>query len=397
MSIDEYILQHRSENVNTLALQLTGNPDAPFILQQIEGYQRLRLKVPSWAETTGILFPPRISVEQCSSEETARYKYDIAKRILPEGGSFVDLTGGYGVDFTLLARHFQEACYVERNASLCHIVRHNLPLMGIRHAEVVEGEAEEVLRAMPHADLVLLDPARRDSAGRKVVALSDCTPQVEALWPTLLQKASVVMLKLSPMLDITAVVRALVGIREVHIVSVQGECKELLCIADADTASSAEAPTIYCRESDFVFVFSSPEEQAAQPVYTERPARYLYEPAPSLLKAGAMRLLCPRFGIKKLAPLSHLYTSDTLVSTFPGRIFQTMSVTGVGKRDTAQLRGTKANLAVRGFPATVAELRKKWHLLDGGSRFLFATQNYRGEKLLISTERCDISPASSSK
>lgn len=389
-----FIRQHREDDVHRLALQLAGRQDAPAILRQIEGWQRLRRKVPAWAEADGLLYPARLALEQCSGEEAARYKHGIAQRLLPEGGAMADLTGGFGVDFAFMARHFARALYVERDAELCTLARHNMSLVGAAHAEVVQAEAEDFLHQALAADLLFLDPARRDAAGRKVAALSDCSPDVAALWPLLCEKSRRVMVKLSPMLDISDTLRRLPDIAEIHIIGSGGECKELLAVSreraeGSESSLSSDIPNepfIYCHDTSFDFAFLRSEELAAKPEYTDGLGQYLYDPAPVVLKASALRLCATRYGLRKLAPQTHLYTSDTLHPDFPGRIFRILGAGGCGKRDVSSLKGVRANLAIRNFPATAEALRHKWGLSDGGDLFLFVCQT-AVRKILIKAEK----------
>lgn len=382
-----FIQSHRNDDVNALALKLTTGADTAFILRQVEGWQRLSHKVPSWSEIEDLHYPVRLSLEQCSSEATARYKQTIAERLCPSGKSFADLTGGFGVDFAFLARRFKHATYVEQNAELCSLFHHNAPLLNLPPTDIVESQADTFLKTMPLVDLLFLDPARRNEAGKKVAALADCSPDVTALWDTLLTKARFVMLKLSPMLDITAMLRQLNHVKEVHVVGLQGECKELLCVATKETPAKDE-PIIYCSDSSFAFHFCREEEKRATPVFAQSIGTYLYDPATSVLKAGAFHLLCQRHGVEKLSPGTHLYTSDKLVKDFPGRTFRIVSSTGCSKQDIRPLRGLQANLAVRNFPAKAEELRAKWHIKDGGNTYLFACQDLQGKKMLICAERC---------
>ena len=227
MDNSEYILAHRTDDVRALALRSAdAGVDKSFCLRQIEAWQTARTKLPRWAATDGILFPPRLNMEQCSSQLTAEYKARLVERLLPEErGSLTDLTGGFGVDFSFLAPLFRNAVYVERNSDLCEMAQHNLPLLGAGHARVECAQAEDFLDGAGQQDLIFLDPARRDDAGRKVVALSDCSPDVAALSPALLSRSRVVMVKLSPMLDIGQALLSLHAVREVHTVSVDGECR----------------------------------------------------------------------------------------------------------------------------------------------------------------------------
>lgn len=384
MSNEEFIRLNRNQDVRTLALKrVPEGVDASFCLRQIEGWQIARHKLPRWADTDGLLYPPRLSMEQCSSERTASYKCSVVERLLPEGRQLMaDLTGGFGIDFSYLAPLFVRSVYVERQDVLCRIAQHNLPLLGVKGATVCHSESEDALVDISVCDFLFLDPARRDDAGRKVVALEDCSPDVARLAPLLLEKAEVVMLKLSPMLDIHEALRILPDVCEVHVVSVDGECKELLLVLRRGTAVN---PVFHCvnigvGSSDFCV-----ESDNASPSIAERVGMFLYEPNASVLKAGVQDALCERFGVVKLHPFSHLFTSEELVECFPGRSFRVVRVCGFGKRELKELVSSlgKANLAVRNFPATVAELRKKWKLKEGGDDYLFATTLNDGSRALI--------------
>lgn len=384
---ERFILEHRTVRPDRLALMLAGRSDidTAFVLRQVEGWQRLRTKVPSWAAADGLLYPPRLSLEQCSGEAAARYKAALAARLVPEGGMLADLTGGLGVDFVFMAPHFARAVYVERQAELCRLARHNFPLLGLPAAEIVEADATEYLDRLPPVALLCLDPARRDGAGRKTVFIEDCEPDVVALLPRLLAKSRTVLVKLSPMLDADRAVQMLGCVAEVHAVATGGECRELLLVLRRDAAT----PCIYAVEDGRTLCFTRREEAEACPQYAAAPAAYLYEPGAAVLKAGAFRLTAVRFGLQKLHLNSHLYTADRLVPDFPGRVFRVVRHTGFGKRE---LRGfcagvEAANLTVRNFPATVADLRRRLKLREGGEATWFATTLADGSHVLIDCRR----------
>lgn len=387
---EEYILQHRTDDVSALALTLHAHPeiDAPYVLRQVEGWQRLRHKVPAWTAVEGIQYPPRLALEQCSSEHTAAYKLCLARRLTSDTphATMADLTGGMGVDFSFMARAFEEATYVERQADLVAAARHNFPLLGLTHATVIEGDGTAHLEQMAPVSLLYLDPARRDGAGRKTVLIEDCRPDVARLLPLLKAKAGVVMLKLSPMLDAVSAVKTLGGATELHVVSDGHECKELLLVL---TAADTPEPQIVCAEGERTFSFTRREEAAARPRMAEQTQRYLYEPGPAVMKAGAYRRLATAYDLCKLHPNSHLYTSDKLVSDFPGRRFEILRTAGFGK---AEMRGfigenSHANIAVRNFPMTVDALRRKLRVKDGGSEYWFATTMADGAHRLIACRK----------
>ena len=380
-----------------------------FALDQIAGWQTACKKLPSWAAVDGIVYPTHLSMEQCSSEQTARYKASLAAGILTQSAesrpsplAFVDLTGGLGVDFSFMARavcqcHCQHPAplpprlvYVERQESLCNLARQNFPLLGIE-AEVCCADGVDYLHSLAHADLVFLDPARRDSHGGRTYGIGDCTPDVLGMRDELLEKADVVMLKLSPMLDWRKAVADLgeSRVREVHIVSAGGECKELLVILQRRLAD--EALRLVCVNDDEVWEPALRHEDSAGS--GESPAlqcgSYLYEPNASVMKSGCFRALERDFGVGQIAANSHLFVSDSYIPYFPGRKFQIAALSSLNKRDLKPLLKslTQANIAVRNFPMTVAELRKCLKLNEGGSTYLFATTLASGEKVLLFTHK----------
>lgn len=427
----DYIRTNALADVRRLALrQPPEGVDVRAALTQIEGRQLAATKLPTWTQTEGILFPPRLALEQCSSEATATYKREVVRRLLWGGAyapdrqptaCFADLTAGFGVDFAAIAPLFAQAVYVEHQPLLCDLARHNLPLLGSRHAKVVCAEAEDVLREptilpdpiTPFA-LCFLDPARRDAAGRKVARIEDCTPDVTALQVLLRQRAQLILLKLSPMLDLTAAIRSLQGVAEAHVVSVGGECKELLLVVQGQghdslsTGNGTDIP-IHCidlhtqhatysvqHSSEGVsplshVVFTRSEEVSAPYRLAKQLGTYLYEPNASLLKAGAFRLLCQRFAIEKLAPDTHLYTSQQRVTDFPGRTWHILGHSTFAKRAlSAFLADTPAaDLTVRGFPTSVEALRRQLHLRQGGNTHLIATTLADGTRLLIKAVRIE--------
>ncbi len=388
MTNSEFILQHRTEDVRKLALgKMPEGLDAAFCLQQIEGWQLARKKIPRWAETDGLLFPPRLSMEQCSSQQTALYKRGVVERLL-EGQCqrMMDLTGGFGIDFSYMAPLFREAIYIEQQEQLCQIAQHNFQLLGLQHAEVRNAQSQDVLAAYGEPSLIYADPARRDDAGRKVVLLQDCQPDVVALQDELMAHARVVMLKLSPMLDIQQALRQLRYVREVHVVSVDGECKELLLVM-----YQQEAPLrYYCVNITDYVQETVVEEASVRPVISGQEMAYLYEPNASILKAGVQDALCNIYKVEKLHAFSHLFTSDRLIEDFPGRKFRILGRSDFGKQGLRNLlAGVKqANITVRNFPATVQELRKKLKLADGGSVYLFATTMSDNSHALLRCEKC---------
>ena len=329
-------------------------------------------KLPSWAAAKGIIFPTRLSLEQCSGERTAQYKGNLVKRLFPEGGeSMADLTGGLGVDFSFTARNFKKAFYIERQPTLCEAARNNFPRIGLNNAEIIEGDGIDFLQEMEPVDFVFIDPARRDSVGRKTVLIEDCEPDVLSLLPLLWQKTRCIVLKLSPMLDLNRAIKGLGCVSEAHIVADGGECKELLLVLQP----GADNTNIFCVDGQQQFIFTSEDETAAIPAYTSEIKKYIYEPCAAILKAGAFKLVAQRYQLEKLHPNSHLYTSDQLMENFPGRSFAVKQVSTFSKKDLRDLCKSveKANLTIRNFPGSVAELRKRLKLKEGGDAYWFAT------------------------
>ena len=472
MTTAEFIQEYREKDTRQLALQSARFPDVdmPYALDQIKGWQTAHRKLPTWAACDGIVYPPHLSMEQCSSEPTAQYKLNLAMEWASrvesselrvesselrveslEGGvdnsseqpatlnsqlstlnchasSMTDLTGGFGVDFSFTSCAFASATYVERNEQLCRMVEHNLPLLGIDNAKVVCADAVDYLSTLDTQTMIFLDPARRDQHGAKTVMLADCTPDVVQLLPQLLKKSRFTMLKLSPMLDWHKAVEDLQGtVREVHIVSVGGECKELLLVlseemeselkvfcADLEAGGSGEAGlsggssrssgsicSSLSSEPSFPRTPSSPSTpslSASLFVYAPgslspvpnsklktQNSKFLYEPNASIMKAGCFDELAAAYGVSPVSRNSHLFLSAEPVDGFPGRSFSIERVTTLNKRELRQaLAGIeKANIATRNFPLSVAELRKRLKLKDGGDVYIFATTTAEDEHLLL--------------
>ena len=387
MTNAEFIAQHKTDNVRKLALKrVPDGVDIAFCLQQIEGWQSAGKKIPRWSQTDGLLYPPRLSMEQCSSEKTAMYKKQLVQRLLcDEMEEMVDLTGGFGIDFSYLAPLFRKAIYLEQQEQLCQIATHNFNLLDLHHAEIRNTQAEKELSNINNVSLIYADPARRDNVGRKVVLLEDCQPNVISLQGELLNRSKVVMLKLSPMLDIQQGLRQLNSVREVHVVSVDGECKELLLVI-----CRREMPLRYiCVNLANTSQITEVADDWPNPVICDQVRTFLYEPNASILKAGVQDALCEQFKVEKLHPFSHLFTSDELVEAFPGRIFRIVGKSDFSKQGLRSLlSGVKqANLTVRNFPATVQELRKKLKLSEGGRIYLFATTLKDESHVLLQCEK----------
>lgn len=395
MTTAEFIREYRERDIRQLALQANRFPDVdmPYALDQIQGWQIARRKLPKWAACDGVIFPPHLSMEQCSSEPTAQYKLNLAMEWAERVGHasrMTDLTGGFGVDFSFTSCAFAAATYVERNEQLCHIVEHNLPLLGLNNATVVCADAVEYLSTVEQQTMLFLDPARRDEHGAKTVMLADCTPDVVQLLPKLLEKSRFTMLKLSPMLDWHKAVDDLQGtVCEVHIVSVGGECKELLLVLSTVVESELK---VYCADlstasdtpSLFVYTPGS-SAPVANSTFNIQHSTFLHEPNASIMKAGCFDELAAAYGVSPVSRNSHLFLSDEPVEDFPGRSFVVERVTTMNKGELrkALVGIEKANIATRNFPLTVAELRKRLKIKDGGDVYIFATTTAEGEHLLL--------------
>ena len=369
----DFIRQHAADDVRKLALQGTKDAavDLSMALQQIAGRQTALKKLPSWAAVERVLYPPHLNMEQCSSEQTARYK----ARLAGSGDMYVDLTGGLGVDFYWMSQGFKQRYYVERNAELCELVEHNFRTLG-HSCSVCCCDTATYLPTVPHADVVFLDPARRNEHGGRTYDIKDCTPNILELLPLLMEKADKVILKLSPMLDWRKAVDDLQYVREVHIVSVDNECKELLLVLE-----QAERPLrLVCVNNNQIFEVSSHSSPLTSHPSPLTPEQFLYEPNASIMKAGCFAALMQQYPIRQVSANSHLFLSSVEIEDFPGRRFQICAISSTNKQTLKEtLAGvSRANITVRNFPMSVEQLRKKLHLKDGGDTYIFATTEADG-------------------
>ena len=379
--------------VNDLALQRNkykhlSNAEWHWFLQQIEGRERTADKLPTFASIPDWWYPVRLSCEQCSSELTARYKASLLSPLaLGEGKEerFLDLTGGYGVDTYFLSEQFTHTDYVEQNEELCRIAAHNFALSQKSKVErqklsiaIHNTTAEDFLLSSPCGEagwgLIFLDPARRDSHGSKVFRIEDCTPNVVELLPTLLAHSKRLLIKLSPMLDLTQAVTSLSQVNwDIHIVAIKNEVKEVLLLS----GGTGQITTIDLAQKDQAFVFTREEEQhCGLDIRDGKLANYLYEPNAAILKAGAYKLVAQRFGLHKLDVNTHLYTSLQFIENFPGRVW----------RITEKQNLKQANVLTRNYPLTPEQLKKKLHLRDGGTAFVIGCR-VAGKPTLLYAER----------
>jgi hypothetical protein len=384
----DFIRDNIDRDVRFLALKAAKYPgvDMKKALVQIEGRQKARQKIPSWAATEGVIYPPHLSMEQCSSEMTALYKAQIAKRLITDRGLMVDLTAGFGIDFYFIGCEFRHAVYVERQEVLCDVAKNNFLLLGMKQIEVFCGDGIDYLESMKRMDLIFIDPARRDANGGRTIGLKDCTPDITLIEDTLLAKSEYILLKLSPMLDWHQVMRELRNVIEIHIVSVGNECREMLAVM---SDKGSDGITIYCTNDNSVFKFRS-DNVRIPAISCSEDFKYLYEPNSSIMKAGCFGAISEEYHVKSVENNSHLFVGKSFINDFPGRKFVINKIFSLNKRDLKDnLSGlSQANITVRNFPMTVAELRKKLKLRDGGSVYLFATTLSDGSKVIINCSRC---------
>ena len=352
-----------------------------WFLQQVEGRERTADKLPTFAAIDDWWYPVRLSCEQCSSELTARYKAQLLSTFNFQLSTLLDLTAGYGVDTYFLSEQFAHTDYVEQNAELCRIAEHNFSLIDNRKSIIVHNTtAEEFIASAGEYDLIFADPARRDAHGGKVFKLADCTPNIVELLPELLKHSKQLMLKLSPMLDISQAIKELSVFSlqwSVYVVAVKNEVKEVLLLSGGKGTITA----IDLAEPEKAFVFTREEEQEALYTIHHTPYTYLYEPSASILKAGAYKLVAQRFGLQKLDVNTHLYASDQLVENFPGRVWEIKS-----KIENQKSKIEQANVLVRNYPLTPEQLKKKLHLRDGGTGYVIGCR-VAGKPTLFQAER----------
>ena len=373
-----FIRSHANDDVRQLALQGKKNPEVEmtYALDQIAGRQKARVKIPSWAANDSIVYPPHLSMEQCSSEATARYKAQIAGK----GNKIVDLTAGFGVDMAFMSTNFAEAVHVEQQEALCAISSANYTCLGLHHIHVVCCDGVAYLHQLEQADVIFIDPARRNEHGGRTYGMADCTPNVLEIIDEMLEKATRVIIKLSPMLDWQKAVSDVGNVSEVHIVSVGNECKELLLVVERKASNLK----VFCVNDGQVFSYTSNDETGS---FCQAPSspQYLYEPNASVMKAGCFQLIAQRFGISQPDKNSHLFLSEQIIPDFPGRGFAIERICTMNKRElkTGLAGITQANIAVRNFPLSVADLRKRLKLKDGGDVYIFATTSAEKGHLLL--------------
>lgn len=380
-SIQEYLIEHEQEDVHSLVLkqkEILGLP-ASIIAKQLSGRSTAKNKLPTWYKTKGIIYPPTINLEQCSSEATATFKGNILKEEIKSRLVAVDLTGGFGIDSYFLSTNFKNTHHVDVNEELLEIAKHNHKTLGAdtikHHNETAEQFIENSTEVF---DVVYIDPSRRDQQSRKVFRLADCTPDITTLQHTIFKKSNSLLVKGSPLLDIQQGLRELISVKKVFVVSVENECKELLFFAEKNYSDNVQIEAVDLKNSGLVrssFVFSSDQEKKSTSKWSE-PLEYLYEPNASIMKAGAFKLIGERYHLSKLSVNTHLYSSEELISDFPGRIFQIEKLNPTQKELNSLLPTKQVNVLTRNYPLRPEELKKKLNLRDGGDKYLigFSTQ-----------------------
>lgn len=382
----QFVKEHAADDLNRLLLSASRYPsiDVAFAVEQIASRRQIRDKLPAWYANDALLFPSKISAEQCSSEQTASYK----QRLVKESDRLCDLTGGLGIDSFYFSRQVSHVTYIERFPAYCEAARHNFAALNVANITIVEGDSKELVAGLPEVDVFYIDPARRGEGNKRVYALTDCEPDLPALLPELFRHAPKVIAKLSPMADIRLTLDLLPGTTGIHVLSVKNECKELLFVVERD--AEMVSPAIHCinfnsNGSEESFTFSLMDEQVEELHLACQLKRYFYEPNASLLKAGAFKSTAARFGMEKLHVSSHLYTSDERKDNFPGRSFVVEEVYPFSGKLCKSLAKDipQANITVRNFPLSVDELRKRTKIADGGEVYLFATTLADNSKILV--------------
>jgi THUMP domain-like len=394
-----FIKTHQNDEVTTLLLQAKKYPNLniPDLVLQIKARQKAKTKLPEWFENEEVIFPKMLSVEQCSSEITAKFKANLVS-----GETLIDLTGGMGVDIAYMSKNFKKAIYFEQNADLLIVTKYNFEQLGIENVAFVEGNSVEKLPTLSPTNSnqnswIYLDPHRRDDTGSKVVRLQDCEPNILTIKNLLFKFTDNILLKASPMLDIDLAILDLGNVSQVYVVAVENEVKEVLFhlkqntnagwVQNPASVENTEEVTLNAvnlsKNKSTTLSFTKSEEKNAS-INLSSPKQYLYEPNAAIMKSGAFRYVAQHFDLQKIAPHSHLYTSEELVEHFQGRIFKIVAVCKLDKKEVSKhLSENKANITIRNFPLTVQQIRDKLKLSDGGSEYLFATTDAQNQKIVI--------------
>lgn len=382
MTNQQFIQSYQHKPLSEIALMLSKHPelDKHFILNQINGLQKAKLKLPSFYQNKAIVYPVGLSMEQCSSEQTALFKSQLVN-----GKTEVDLTGGFGVDAFFFSKQFLEVSYVEQNQELFEIVQHNFEVLNAP-IQCYQTSCEDFLSKNTKTfDLAYIDPSRRDE-NKRVFKLAECTPNVIELLPQLLKTAQQVLIKTSPFLDIKQTLSDLKSVSKVWIVSVQNDCKEVLYLVNKTTSSNPEIIAVNIAKNTSTFAFDYEKESTVFVDFSE-PQTYLYEPNASVLKAGGFKSIAAQFGLNKLAVNTHLYTSNELITNFPGRVFKITNTLDYNEKSVKTLGLKKANIATRNFPDGIEQIKKRLKITDGGNDYIFATRDSNDKPVLIICEK----------
>lgn len=377
--IQQYIRDNTGQNITALALKKNPFPgtDWQAIVAQIAAREKAKGKLPTWFAADNIIYPSKVSVEQTSSEATAQFKAGLVS-----GESLIDLTGGFGVDDYYFSKTIQHVTHCELNAELSAIAAHNFRILGADNIICVPGDSFETLKASVRKwDWIYVDPSRRSDAKGKVFMLKDCLPNVPELLDDYFEYSNNILIKTAPILDIAAGLGELRHVKNIYIVALNNEVKELLWMIEKDFKGEPILHAINLHNED-IDNFTAPLQSNAVAVYSN-PLKYLYEPNAAIMKSGAFNEVAVQLNVKKLHPHSHLYTSDTLID-FPGRRFEVRHIIPFSKQEMKEyIQGKKMNVTVRNFPQTVEDIRKKWKIADGGDTYSFFTTAMNNEKIVV--------------
>ncbi|MBP1646216.1 MAG: SAM-dependent methyltransferase [Bacteroidetes bacterium] len=385
----EFILNNLNSDTNKLLLQSNEEDiDVKFCVKQIIGYNKAKEKFPSLLEKNNLLFPPKINLEQTSSEQTAKYKASL----FPKESTLRDLTSGFGIDVIFFAKELKKVYYHEINYELACVAEENFKVLELDNIIVNKGNSANDIDSLEETDIIYLDPSRRDENNNKVFLLKDCQPDIIEILPFLFDKAKTICIKLSPMLDIKLAIKEINYIKEIHVISVKNECKELLLVLEKVYEKEIKYTCIDFDTNGKINKFSFTTEKSITRLADQKELRmgaYIYEPNTSILKAGGFHSLCERFEVKKIASHSHLYISEKEIEDFPGRKFIIKTILPYNNKilKTLSTRYPKANITIRNFPQTVSEIRKKTNVKEGGETYLLFTTNKENEKIIISCEK----------
>lgn len=347
------------------------------LVEQLEAKKKCVKKLPTWFETSNIYYPKKLNIEQTSSEKTAAYKSQIVT-----GETLLDLTGGFGVDSYFFSKKIDKVFYTEIDARLAQIASYNFKILDAKNVEVIAKDGISFLESVEKRfDWIYIDPSRRNDLKEKIFRLADCAPNVIEHIDTLFHKSDNIILKTSPLLDISRGIEELQNVSEIHVVAVNNEVKELLWVLKKTNRESPLIKTINLKGTHESFDFVLSTEKETDSTFAE-PRQYLYEPNAAILKSGAFKQIGNRFFLKKLHEHSHLYTSDELIE-FPGRRFKVENVLRYNKKARGSLNIKKANITIRNFPKSVADIRKKHKIKEGGGIYLFFTKNFLDQLIVI--------------